>query len=104
MEVEQAAGLGGGEGMRSRPFSSFTKAGGAYVLGGANRCPQASGPLLKALHSESRQAADHAYRLLGQARRAEDQLWSSIKQTYRARDSSGTHGISGPSTPKPPTR
>jgi hypothetical protein len=44
-EVEQAAGLSGGEGMRSRPFSSFTNAGGAYVLGGVKRCPQVSGPL-----------------------------------------------------------
>jgi hypothetical protein len=31
--------------MRSRPFSSFTNAGGAYVLGGVKRCPQVSGPL-----------------------------------------------------------
>src|SRR5277367_3053337 len=31
--------------MRSRPVSSVTKAGGAYVLGGANCCPQGSGPL-----------------------------------------------------------
>ena len=31
--------------MRSRPVSSVTKAGGAYVLGGAKRCPQGSGPL-----------------------------------------------------------
>jgi hypothetical protein len=47
---------------------------------------------LKALHAESRQAADHAYRLMDQARTAENQLWSSIKQTYRARDGSGTRG------------
>jgi hypothetical protein len=31
--------------MRSRPFSSFTNAGGAYVLGGVERCPQVSRPL-----------------------------------------------------------
>jgi hypothetical protein len=30
--------------MRLRPVSSVTKAGGAYVLGGAKRCPQASDP------------------------------------------------------------
>ena len=34
-------------GMRSRPFSSFTKAGGAYVLDGVKRCPQGSGPLFR---------------------------------------------------------
>lgn len=44
---------------------------------------------LKALHAESRQTADHAYRLMAQARKAEDQLWSSIKQTYQTRDASG---------------
>lgn len=47
---------------------------------------------LKALHAESRQTADHAYRLMAQARTAEDQLWSSIKQTYQARDGSGARG------------
>lgn len=47
---------------------------------------------LRALHAESRQTADHAYRLMAQARQAEDQLWSSIKQTYQARDASGTRG------------
>jgi hypothetical protein len=47
---------------------------------------------LKALHAESRQTADHAYRLMAQARQAEDQLWSSIKQTYQARDGSGARG------------
>src|SRR5258708_12627922 len=31
--------------MRSRPFSSVMKAGGAYLLGGAKTFPQASGPL-----------------------------------------------------------
>jgi hypothetical protein len=44
VEVGEAACLGGGEGMRSRPVSSYTNAGGAYVLGEANRCPQVSGP------------------------------------------------------------
>jgi hypothetical protein len=47
---------------------------------------------LKALHTESRQTADHAYRLMDQARKAENELWSSIKQTYQARDTSGTRG------------
>src|SRR5579872_1076967 len=47
---------------------------------------------LKALHAEARQTADHAYRLMAQARKAEDQLWSSIKQTYQARDGSGARG------------
>jgi len=32
-------------GIRSRPFWPVTNAGGAYVLGGANGCPQGSGPL-----------------------------------------------------------
>src|SRR6516165_5714822 len=31
--------------MRSRPVSSLMKVGGAYVLGGAKRCPRVSGPL-----------------------------------------------------------
>ena len=31
-------------GIRSRPFSSFMRGGGAYVLRGAKRCPQRSGP------------------------------------------------------------
>jgi hypothetical protein len=47
---------------------------------------------LRTLHTESRQTADHAYRLMDQARKAENQLWSSIKQTYQARDTSGTQG------------
>ena len=47
---------------------------------------------LKTLHTESRQTADHAYRLMGQARTAENQLWSNIKQTYRTRDASGAQG------------
>lgn len=34
-------------GIRSRPVSSVTNDGGAYVLGGAKRCPQASGPLFR---------------------------------------------------------
>jgi hypothetical protein len=32
-------------GIRPRPVSSVTNAGRAYVLGGAKRCPQGSGPL-----------------------------------------------------------
>src|SRR5262249_20143645 len=47
---------------------------------------------LKAVHTESRQIADHAYRLMSQARKAEDHLWSTIKQTYRSRDASGARG------------
>jgi hypothetical protein len=34
-------------GIRSRPVSSVMNGGGAYVLGGAKRCPQASGPLFR---------------------------------------------------------
>ena len=48
---------------------------------------------LKALHTESRQTADHAYRLMDQARNAENQIWSSIKQTYQTRDASGARGV-----------
>lgn len=47
---------------------------------------------LKALHAESRQTADHAYRLMDQARDVENHLWSSIKQTYQSRDASGAQG------------
>jgi hypothetical protein len=46
VQAEQAAGLGAAvRGIRSRPVLSVIKAGGAYVLGGAKSCPQASGPL-----------------------------------------------------------
>src|SRR5258706_8666721 len=34
-------------GIRSRQVSSVMNGGGAYVLGGANRCPQVSGPLFR---------------------------------------------------------
>jgi hypothetical protein len=40
-------------GMRSRPFSSVMKAGGAYVLGGTKACPQGSGPLMSVNGSAS---------------------------------------------------
>lgn len=47
---------------------------------------------LKTLHKKSRQTADHAYRLMDQARDAENHLWSNIKQTYQSRDASGAQG------------
>jgi hypothetical protein len=47
---------------------------------------------LKAMHTESRKIADHAYRLMRQARTAEDEIWARIKQAMQERDASGARG------------
>lgn len=38
---------------------------------------------LRGLHTESRKTADHAYRLMDQARKKENELWSSIRAAPR---------------------